>query len=32
VWGAKTPGLPKRVQGVHVVALDRISQVVDNLF
>jgi len=32
VWGAKTPGMPKRPHGVHFVALDRISQVVDNLF
>ena len=32
VWGAKTPGLPKTVHGVHFVALDRISHVVDNLF
>ena len=32
VWGAKTPGLPKKIHGLNYVALDRISQVIDNLF
>ena len=32
IWGAKTPGLPKKVHDVNFVALDRISHVVDNLF